>query len=51
MKEALAYEKAGDYQSAIDAYAEIIEKFSTSSVYNDAQKNKARVEVIQGEKK
>ena len=43
-KAALAYEQAGDNQSAINAYDKIIEEFPTASDVQQAQKQKMRLE-------
>jgi tetratricopeptide (TPR) repeat protein len=44
MKAALALEKSGDNDGALKKYDEIIEKYFDSQEYNDARKNKARLE-------
>lgn len=43
-KAALAYEKLSNYSSASDCYATIIDKYPESSAYNEARKQKARVD-------
>jgi tetratricopeptide (TPR) repeat protein len=44
MKLAFAYELQNDFESAIKAYDEIIEKYSKASEVNDAKKYKAKAE-------
>ena len=46
MKEALAYEKLNDYQAAIAAYDKIIEKYAKANEYQNARKQKARLEAL-----
>lgn len=43
-KAALAYERLNDYQSALNSYEEIIEKYSDSNEIQNARKHKARLE-------
>ena len=45
-KEAVAYEKLLNYESASDCYNEIINKFYGSSEYQNAQKQKARLDAL-----
>jgi tetratricopeptide (TPR) repeat protein len=44
MKAALALEKSGDNEGALKKYDEVIEKYFDSQEYNDARKNKSRLE-------
>ncbi len=46
MKQALACEKAKDYETAIKAYDKIITKYPNAQRYNDAKKYKALVEEL-----
>lgn len=46
MKAGLAYEKQGDYTSAIANYDEIINKYVQANEYQDARKQKARLEAL-----
>lgn len=45
-KEAVAYEKQANYESAADCYNEIITKFYGSSQYQNALKQKARLDAL-----
>lgn len=45
-KAATAYEKLMDYETAAERYGTIIEEFPQSSEYNNARKNKARLEKL-----
>jgi len=44
MDAALAYENAGDLDQALESYEEIVNNYSTSSVFQDAQKQMSRLE-------
>ena len=44
IKAALVYEKMEDYESALDCYNAIVEKYVNASEYQTARKHKARLE-------
>ena len=46
IKAAVAYERLDDFESAMDSYNTIIEKYPDSNEYNNARKHKARLEIL-----
>lgn len=48
-KLAIAYESNGNYKAAADAYGKIVEKYTNSSLFQDAKKQKARLQGLAAE--
>lgn len=46
MKAALAHENNGDYKAALDAVAKIVDNYFGAAEYNEARKQKARLEIL-----
>jgi len=46
LKQALAFEKLNDLEKALNCYETIVKEYPQSSQYQDARKNKARLDVI-----